>query len=190
MNYGFVKVAAAVPQVKVADCFYNIQQIEGLMRQASQKEVQIIAFPELSVTSYTCMDLFSQETLLRNAEKALLDLVNNTADLDLLTIVGCPLVSGSQLINAAVAFQRGEILGVVPKSYLPSYKEFQEERWFTASSHLQQSMITIGNREVPLDCYLIFEYDEVRVGIEICEDLWVPIPPSSELAMQLSLIHI
>ena len=144
MNYGFVKVAAAVPQVKVADCFYNIQQIEGLMRQASQKEVQIIAFPELSVTSYTCMDLFSQETLLRNAEKALLDLVNNTADLDLLTIVGCPLVSGSQLINAAVAFQRGEILGVVPKSYLPSYKEFQEERWFTASSHLQQSMITIG----------------------------------------------
>ena len=95
-----------------------------------------------------------------------------------------PLVSGSQLINAAVAFQRGEILGVVPKSYLPSYKEFQEERWFTASSHLQQSMITIGNREVPLDCYLIFEYDEVRVGIEICEDLWVPIPPSSELAMQ------
>ena len=184
MNYGFVKVAAAVPHVKVADCFYNIQQIEELMRQASQKEVQIIAFPELSVTSYTCMDLFSQETLLRNAEKALLDLVNNTADLDLLTIVGCPLVSGSQLINAAVAFQRGEILGVVPKSYLPSYKEFQEERWFTASSHLQQSMITIGNREVPLDCYLIFEYDEVRVGIEICEDLWVPIPPSSELAMQ------
>ena len=111
MNYGFVKVAAAVPQVKVADCFYNIQQIEGLMRQASQKEVQIIAFPELSVTSYTCMDLFSQETLLRNAEKALLDLVNNTADLDLLTIVGCPLVSGSQLINAAVAFQRGEDIG-------------------------------------------------------------------------------
>ena len=86
------------------------------MRQASQKEVQIIAFPELSVTSYTCMDLFSQETLLRNAEKALLDLVNNTADLDLLTIVGCPLVSGSQLINAAVAFQRGEILGVVPRA--------------------------------------------------------------------------
>ena len=160
------------------------------MRQASQKEVQIIAFPELSVTSYTCMDLFSQETLLRNAEKALLDLVNNTADLDLLTIVGCPLVSGSQLLNAAVAFQRGEILGVVPKSYLPSYKEFQEERWFTASSHLQQSMITIGNREVPLDCYLIFEYDEVRVGIEICEDLWVASPPSDKLAAAGALIIV
>ncbi len=184
MNYGFVKVAAAIPHVKVADCFYNIQQIEGLLRQAAQKDVQIIAFPELSITSYTCMDLFSQEILLRNAEKALLDLVNATADLDLLAIVGCPLVSDNQLINAAVVFQRGEILGVVPKSYLPNYKEFQEERWFTPSAHLQHSMITIGNREVPLDCYLIFEYEQTRVGIEICEDLWVPIPPSSELAMQ------
>ncbi|WP_165157099.1 NAD(+) synthase [Parabacteroides sp. ZJ-118] len=184
MSYGFVKVAAAIPRVKVADCFYNIRQIEGLMRQASRRGVQIIAFPELSVTSYTCMDLFSQETLLRNAAKALLELVGDTADLDLLAIVGCPLVSGSQLINAAVAFQRGEILGVVPKSYLPGYKEFQEARWFTPSFHLQQTRIAIGNREVPLDRALILEYEEVRVGIEICEDLWVPIPPSSELAMQ------
>ncbi len=184
MNYGFVKVAAAIPHVKVADCFYNIQQIESLMRKASQQDVQIISFPELAVTSYTCMDLFSQEILLRNAEKALLELVTNTTDLDLLAIVGCPLLSGNQLINAAVVFQRGEILGVVPKSYLPSYKEFQEERWFTASADLQQSMIMIGNREIPLDGYQIFEYDQVRIGIEICEDLWVPIPPSSELAMQ------
>ena len=184
MNYGFVKVAAAVPHVRVADCQYNIQQIEGLMRQASEREVQIVAFPELSITAYTCMDLFSQETLLRNAERALLELVGNTADLDLMAIVGCPLACGCQLVNAAVAFQRGEILGVVPKSYLPSYKEFQEERWFTPASQLQQSMITIGNREVPLDSYLLFEYGQARVGIEICEDLWVPIPPSSELAMQ------
>ena len=184
MNYGFVKVAAAVPHVRVADCQYNIQQIEGLMRQASEREVQIVAFPELSITAYTCMDLFSQETLLRNAERALLELVGSTADLDLMAIVGCPLACGCQLVNAAVAFQRGEILGVVPKSYLPSYKEFQEERWFTPASQLQQSMITIGNREVPLDSYLLFEYGQARVGIEICEDLWVPIPPSSELAMQ------
>lgn len=183
MNYGFVKVAAAVPHVKVADCFYNIRQIEGLMRKAFQNDVQIIAFPELSITAYTCMDLFTQEVLLRNAEKALLELVSNTAGLDLLGIVGCPLISGNQLVNAAVAFQRGEILGVVPKTYLPNYREFQEQRWFTASPQLQQSMITIGNREVPLDSYLIFEYEQVRVGIEICEDLWVPIPPSSELAM-------
>lgn len=184
MDYGFIKVAAAIPHVRVADCFYNIQQMEGLMREAARKEVQIMAFPELAITAYTCMDLFSQETLLRNAEKALLDLVNATADLDVLAIVGCPLVSGNQLINAAVAFQRGEILGVVPKTYLPSYKEFQEERWFTASPNLQQTSIQIGNREVPMDCYLLFEYEQVRIGIEICEDLWVPIPPSSELSMQ------
>ena len=90
MNYGFVKVAAAVPLVQVADCFYNIEKIEGLMRQASEKGVQIIAFPELSVTGYTCLDLFAQQTLLDGAEEALLQLVSNTADLDILTIVGKP----------------------------------------------------------------------------------------------------
>lgn len=184
MNYGFVKVAAAVPSVKVADCFYNTLQIEGLMRQAANQHVQIIAFPELSITAYTCLDLFQQETLLRQAEKALTELVSKTADLDLMAIVGCPLRSGSQLINAAVVFQRGEILGVVPKSYLPSYKEFQEERWFTPAYQLQESVIQIGGRTVPMDSYLLFEYEQVKVGIEICEDLWVPIPPSSELAMQ------
>ena len=154
------------------------------MRQAATKHVQIIAFPELSITAYTCLDLFQQETLLRYAEKALMELVSKTADLDLLTIVGCPLRSGSQLINAAVAFQRGEILGVVPKSYLPSYKEFQEERWFTPASQLQEGVIQIGGRAVPMDSYLLFEYEQVKVGVELCEDLWVPIPPSSELAMQ------
>ena len=184
MNYGFVKIAAAIPSVQVADCFYNMRQIEGLMRQAAAKEVQIIAFPELAITAYTCMDLFLQETLLRNAEKALLELVGKTADLDMMAIVGCPLRSGDQLINAAVAFQRGEILGVVPKSYLPNYKEFQEERWFTPASALPDSVIQIGGRIVPMDSYLLFEYDQVKVGIEICEDLWVPIPPSSELTMQ------
>ena len=184
MNYGFVKVAAAVPHVKVADCSYNIQQIEGLMRKASDKNVQIIGFPELSITAYTCQDLFSQEILLRQAEQALVDLVNKTADLDVLAIVGCPLRSGSQLINAAVAFQRGEILGVVPKTYLANHKESSEGRWFTSSTDMQQSMIVLGNREIPMDSDLLFEYDHVRVGIELGEDLWVPIPPSSELAMQ------
>ena len=129
MNYGFVKVAASVPHVQVADCFYNIQQIEGLMRKASEKDVQIIAFPEMSVTAYTCLDLFSQQTLLKNAEQALLTLVGNTADMNLLTIVGAPLVTENRLINAAIVFQSGKILGVVPKTYIPNYKEFQEKRW-------------------------------------------------------------
>ena len=164
MNYGFVKVAAAVPLVQVADCFYNIEKIEGLMRQASEKGVQIIAFPELSVTGYTCLDLFAQQTLLNGAEAALLQLVSNTADLDILTIVGVPLRTENRLINAAVVFQKGAIRGVVPKTYLPNYKEFQEQRWFTS--------------------VLLFRSGRLTAGIEICEDLWVPVPPSSLLAME------
>ena len=184
MNYGFVKVAAAVPLVQVADCFYNIEKIEGLMRQASEKGVQIIAFPELSVTGYTCLDLFAQQTLLDGAEEALLQLVSNTADLDILTIVGVPLRTENRLINAAVVFQKGAIRGVVPKTYLPNYKEFQEQRWFTSATELRESTISIGKEEYPMGSHLLFRSGRLTAGIEICEDLWVPVPPSSLLAME------
>ena len=184
MNYGFIKVAAAVPHVQVADCSYNIRQIESLMRQASEKGVQLIAFPELSVTAYTCLDLFAQQTLLKNAEQALLKLVNDTADLNLLTIVGAPLVTDNRLINAAIAFQSGKIIGVVPKTYLPNYKEFQEQRWFTSATELWDKTISIGNNAYPMNSHLLFTSGQVKVGIEICEDLWVPVPPSSLLAME------
>ena len=184
MNYGFVKVAAAVPLVQVADCFYNIEKIEGLMRQASEKGVQIIAFPELSVTGYTCLDLFAQQTLLDGAEAALLQLVSNTADLDILTIVGVPLRTENRLINAAVVFQKGAIRGVVPKTYLPNYKEFQEQRWFTSATELRESTISIGKEEYPMGSHLLFRSGRLTAGIEICEDLWVPVPPSSLLAME------
>ncbi len=184
MNYGFVKVAAAVPHVQVADCFYNIQQMEGLMRQASDKGVQIIAFPEMSVTAYTCLDLFAQQTLLKNAEQALLKLVSDTADLNILTIAGTPLVTENRLINAAIAFQAGKILGVVPKTYIPNYKEFQEQRWFTSATELRDKTVSIGDRTYPLGSHLLFTAGQVKVGIEICEDLWVPVPPSSLLAME------
>ena len=184
MNYGFVKVAAAVPHVQVADCFYNIQQMEGLMRQASDKGVQIIAFPEMSVTAYTCLDLFAQQTLLKNAEQALLKLVSDTADLNILTIAGAPLVTENRLINAAIAFQAGKILGVVPKTYIPNYKEFQEQRWFTSATELRDKTVSIGDRTYPLGSHLLFTAGQVKVGIEICEDLWVPVPPSSLRAME------
>ena len=184
MNDGFVKVAAAVPLVQVADCFYNIEKIEGLMRQASEKGVQIIAFPELSVTGYTCLDLFAQQTLLDGAEEALLQLVSNTADLDILTIVGVPLRTENRLINAAVVFQKGAIRGVVPKTYLPNYKEFQEQRWFTSVTELRESTISIGEEEYPMGSHLLFRSGRLTAGIEICEDLWVPVPPSSLLAME------
>ena len=143
MNYGFVKVAAAVPHVQVADCFHNIERIEGLMRKASEQGVQMMAFPELSITAYTCLDLFTQQTLLDNAEKALLQLIDHTKELPLLTIVGLPLRTENRLVNAAVVFQQGTILGVVPKTYLPSHKESEEKRWFTSASELNQTSINM-----------------------------------------------
>ena len=154
------------------------------MRQASEKGVQIIAFPELSVTGYTCLDLFAQQTLLDGAEEALLQLVSNTADLDILTIVGVPLRTENRLINAAVVFQKGAIRGVVPKTYLPNYKEFQEQRWFTSATELRESTISIGKEEYPMGSHLLFRSGRLTAGIEICEDLWVPVPPSSLLAME------
>ena len=154
------------------------------MRQASEKGVQIIAFPELSVTGYTCLDLFAQQTLLDGAEEALLQLVSNTADLDILTIVGVPLRTENRLINAAVVFQKGAIRGVVPKTYLPNYKEFQEQRWFTSVTELRESTISIGEEEYPMGSHLLFRSGRLTAGIEICEDLWVPVPPSSLLAME------
>ena len=158
--------------------------MEGLMRQASDKGVQIIAFPEMSVTAYTCLDLFAQQTLLKNAEQALLKLVSDTADLNILTIAGAPLVTENRLINAAIAFQAGKILGVVPKTYIPNYKEFQEQRWFTSATELRDKTVSIGDRTYPLGSHLLFTAGQVKVGIEICEDLWVPVPPSSLLAME------
>ena len=154
------------------------------MRQASEKGVQIIAFPELSVTGYTCLDLFAQQTLLDGAEEALLQLVSNTADLDILTIVGVPLRTENRLINAAVVFQKGAIRGVVPKTYLPNYKEFQEQRWFTSATELRESTISIGEEEYPMGSHLLFRSGRLTAGIEICEDLWVPVPPSSLLTME------
>ncbi len=154
------------------------------MRQASDKGVQIIAFPEMSVTAYTCLDLFAQQTLLKNAEQALLKLVSDTADLNILTIAGASLVTENRLINAAIAFQAGKILGVVPKTYIPNYKEFQEQRWFTSATELRDKTVSIGDRTYPLGSHLLFTAGQVKVGIEICEDLWVPVPPSSLLAME------
>lgn len=184
MKYGFIKVAAAIPHVLVADCFYNTRQIESLMRKASDKGVQVVAFPELAVTAYTCQDLFTQQPLLRNAEKALLQLIDQTKDLEILTIVGAPLIIGNRLINAAICFQKGNILGVVPKTYLPNYNEFQEQRWFTSAIDLQEKEIIIGDLSYPLSSSLLFRNGQLQIGIEICEDLWVPVPPSSLLSMQ------
>ncbi|MGL4292409.1 MAG: NAD(+) synthase [Bacteroidales bacterium] len=184
MKFGFLKVAAAVPVIKVADCQYNIQQIVSLTRKAASQGVSVVAYPELSVTGYTCGDLFGQPFLLENAEKGLQDLLLQTRDLPLIQIVGMPVAVGNKVFNAAVVCCQGNILGVCSKIYLPNYGEFYEARWFTSGRDIINDTIVLCGQEVPFGTDLVFENNAFSFGIEICEDLWVPIPPSSKQAIQ------
>ncbi|WP_288612800.1 NAD(+) synthase [uncultured Bacteroides sp.] len=184
MNYGYVKVAAAVPRVKVADCKFNAREIEKEIIIAEGKGVQIIAFPELCVTGYTCGDLFAQQLLLEEAEMGLIQIVSNTRQLDIIAILGMPIAMNGVLLNAAVVIQKGKVLGVVPKTYLPNYKEFYEKRWFTSAVDVSERSVRLCGQVVPMGTDLLFETADTTFGIEICEDLWAPIPPSSSLALQ------
>lgn len=184
MNYGFVKVAAAVPRVKVADCKFNSERLEGLITIAEGKGVQILTFPEMCITGYTCGDLFAQQLLLEQAEMALIQILNSTHQLDIISILGMPVVVNSTVINAAVVIQKGKILGVVPKTYLPNYKEFYEQRWFTSALQVSENSVRLCGQIVPMGNNLLFETAETTFGIEICEDLWATVPPSSSLALQ------
>lgn len=178
MNYGFVKVAAAVPHVKVADCKFNVEKIESLIAVAEGKGVQIILFPEMSITGYTCGDLFSQQLLLEEAEMGLMQIMNNTRQLDIISIVGMPVIVNSTVINAAVTIQKGKILGVTAKTYLPNYKEFYEQRWFTSALQLRTETVRLCGQIVPIGANLLFETSDTTFGIEICEDLWLPSRPA------------
>ena len=184
MNYGFVKVAAAVPRVKIADCNFNAKQLESLIAVADGKGVQIITFPEMCITAYTCGDLFGQQLLLEEAEMALMQILNNTRQLDIISIVGMPVIVNSTVINAAVVIQKGKVLGVVPKTYLPNYKEFYEQRWFTSALQIAETSVRLCGQIIPMGTNLLFETSDTIFGIEICEDLWSTIPPSSTLALQ------
>ena len=181
---GFVKVASAIPKVKVADCRHNVVEINHLIHEAAMSEVQIVVFPELSITGYTCGDLFFQQTLQENALLGMLEIAERTAHLDIISIVGLPIVIGHQLLNVGAVIQQGHILGLVPKSYLPNYKEFYEQRWFTSAFDNQISEYDIHGEHIPVGNDLLFSTREVTFGIEICEDLWAPVPRSSFLALQ------
>ena len=182
---GFVKVAAAAPKIRVADCEYNADAIIALMNKARDKGVNILVFPELCVTGYTCHDLFYQRTLLDGAKKALLRVVKASESSDMLVTTGCPLVFEGKLYNCAVVFQNGVILGFVPKKFLPNYNEFYEMRQFTpapddGSFHAVEfngtNYYPFGN--IVFECASI---PELKFGVEICEDLWAPEPPSIKL---------
>jgi len=184
MNHGFVKVASAIPSVRVADCQYNVEQIESLIVQAEGHGVEIICLPELSLTAYTCQDLFQQQLLLEQAEMALIQLMNFTRSLDIISIVGLPVAYKGSLLNCAAVIQKGKILGMIPKTYLPNYKEFYEKRWFTSGTDIPAGTLLVCGQQVPLNQYILFRTPSCTFGVEICEDVWAPIPPSSYMAMQ------
>ena len=185
MNYGYVKVASAIPAVRVGDVAYNVEQIENLVIQAEGKGVEVIVFPELSLTGYTCQDLFRQQLLLDRVEQGVMRLMDFTRKLDIIAIVGAPVPVGNLLLNCAVVIQKGHVLGMVPKFYLPNYSEFYEKRWFASAQDLRDMELRYAGNVVNMtaDIQLFRTADGVLFGIEICEDVWAPAPPSNKLAL-------
>ena len=185
MKYGLIKVAAAIPGVRVADVEYNVQQIESQIAQAEGKGAEIIVFPELSLTGYSCQDLFRQQLLLDKAEEGLLVLLDFTRKLDIIAIVGLPVRIGSLLYNCAAVLQHGCLLGLVAKTYLPNYNEFYEKRWFASSTDLIAQDVYLAGSPVHVSSrpQVFRTCDGVSFGIEICEDVWAPLPPSNNLAL-------
>ncbi len=179
MDYGYVRVAAAIPDVKVADCKYNIGRILYLVNEAVKKDVQIVVFPELSITSYTCGDLFHQQLLIDSAEEQLSELLDITRHTEILMVVGMPVKTDNQLFNCALILQSGKILAVIPKTHIPNHSEFYEKRWFASSMNALSNTISLCNQEVLFGTDILIKYNDLCLGVEICEDLWVPIPPSS-----------
>ena len=184
MNHGFVKVASAIPLVRVADCQYNVEQIESLVIQAEGKGIEIICLPELSLTAYSCGDLFGQQLLLDEAEMALIHLMNVTRSLNIISIIGLPVPYRGTLLNCAAVVQRGKILGLVPKTFLPNYKEFYEKRWFQSGADVPEGTVLICGQQVKVSTKLLFNTPSCVFGVELCEDLWAPVPPSSTLTLQ------
>lgn len=192
-DYGFLRVATAIPTVKVADVEYNVRQHIELIRQAHAEGVQLLVFPELSVTGYTCADLFHHQPLLEAARQALMHLAEATRGIDMAVVVGAPLLWGNRLFNCGILLGDGVVVGIVPKVYLPNYNEFYEARWFASGIEVPDgSMLELSSidrkgkrtqHRVRFGKDLLFDFEGVTIGIEICEDLWVPSAPSNRMAL-------
>lgn len=183
--YGFVRCASAVPKLRVADCKYNTGEIIKLISAAAQKDVELLVFPELCITGYTCSDLFFQSSLLTAAEESLSAIAEASRGKNIVAVVGLPINIGNSLYNCSVAIYDGDILGAVPKTYIPNYGEYYEKRWFKSGKGLKGGIALCG-QSVPIGCNLLFAAEGIEnftFGIEICEDLWAAIPPSSRLAL-------
>lgn len=195
MQDGFIKVAAASTELRVADCDFNSAMIIDELKAAAKLGVKLLALPELCITGYTCADLFLQKNLIESAERSLARIAKETAALDIIAVVGVPLMAGGKLYNCAAIIYRGDILGVVPKKNLPNYGEFQEHRYFESAGEPSQcgEDITVAGQEMAFGYRLLFKSNqmpEFTFAVEICEDLWVPNSPSSEHAQAGALLIV
>lgn len=178
-NFGFVRIAASCPTVVPGNISANKNIIEKIINDCISNDCAIVVFPELSITGYTCGDLFFQDLLLKQAENSLFEIAELFADNDITIVLGAPLQKNNILYNCGVVINKGKIIGAVPKSYIPNYSEFYEKRWFRSGMNITDSSIRINDIEIPFGVDLLFKNDQFCLGIEICEDLWVPVPPSS-----------
>ena len=185
-NLGFVRAAVISPELRVADVAFNTQAIIAALREAAGQGCRLAVFPELSITGYSCADLFYQHTLLEAAIAALDEIAIEAQAVEIAAVVGLPLAVDGRLFNCAALIADGRVLGLVPKTYLPSTNEFYEERWFTSGSLVVRESVTINGHEAPFGRDLLFAADNLpdcTIGIEICEDLWAVAPPSGDMAL-------
>ena len=180
----FIKVSSACPVTKVADIDFNLTNILACLNKAKEEKSKLIVFPELSITSYSCGDLFMNFSLIEKSKEAIKTLVKRSVDFDMLIAVGAPLLHNNSLYNCAFIIFNGRILGIIPKSYIPSYNEFYEKRWFTEGLGLIDEVVNLDfQKDIPFSTNLIFRCGDFKFAFEVCEDLWVPIPPSSYLSL-------
>ena len=186
MNSGLVRVAAAVPRVAVGNIEKNRSEIAAMMADAADRGAAIAAFPELCLTSYTLGDLFRQRSVREQSEAEFSALLEETKGLPVMGIIGIPVYFADKLYNTAAVFQSGQLLGVVPKAYIPNYQEYYEQRWFTSGLDVTGQTISLAGQRAPFGTDILFACAEVPdfvVGVELCEDLWVPFPPHAFAAM-------
>ncbi|MBK8399051.1 MAG: NAD(+) synthase [Leptospiraceae bacterium] len=182
----YIRIAAVVPELKVADVEFNTQEIILSLQLAKQEGAEIVLFPELAITGYTCADLFYQSKLRRETINALVEIANVSRLLDITTVVGLPVEVNGKLFNCGAFISNGLILGIVTKTYLPTTGEFYEERWFSSEKDRVAEFVVVNGKEIPFGADLLFtteNFSELKIGIEICEDLWAVIPPSSDLSL-------
>ena len=189
--FGFYRVAAAVPEIRVADVDFNTLEIKKLIAEADRQGAALIVFPELCITGYTCADLFHQTRLTDKVYSALAEIADFAKAFDIVAVVGAPLFFRSRLFNCAVVIHNGKILAAVPKSFNPNYREFYEKRWFASGKDVISEKLEINGNEIPFGTNIIFGHDSIfSFGIEICEDLWNVIPPSCHHSIAGAIINV